>query len=583
MRGGMIRWIAIFLMLTAIPAGLLGQKGLDEPARLVIEGATLIDGTGRPPLRNAVVVIEGNKITAVGEKGKVSPPGGARVMEAAGKFILPGFIDAHVHWRGHMPEMFLAYGVTSVVDLNTGDWQVQQKEAIADGRLQGPRLFLSTQALTGRLLWDVWMTRQVDGPEMVRRLIREAGPGRQRYAVGKGYTELTPDQLRALTEESHKAGRMVIAHLGSLDARQAAELGVDAIAHTSGVALATITDPVKADELRSFVRLGIAVDFPSYLMYHAYMDPAKVDALIQLLVEKKVRMETDFVNTSGRWVPKYREVWKAEDARVLQDPGLAYIPADQRDKNFYYDPWDRLTLDQQQLVAQGWENLKSFLRKFVQAGGKVMLGTDSSSFVITGLSFHREMELLVEAGLTPMQAIQAATKNNAEFLQEELGTVEPGKLADLILVRQDPLANIKNTRTIDMVIKDGEVLDTRYHPDFANPLPSTAASPPTVHPVPFISAIYPITSKEPNKEVKLTIEGSNFAEKSVVEFDGAAVPTTPVKSTMLRQTIFNPIYTQLTATVPARLLNRVGTYKVRVKTPRPQGGTSNVLFFFVAK
>ncbi len=570
----------IFLLFPMITASAAAQG--EQPATVVIEGGTLIDGNGGTPVQDAVIVIRGNKFEAVSRKGQASYPAGAQVISAAGKFVLPGLTDMHVHWEHWMPELFLAHGVTSAVDLAARDWQLNQKKAIAEGRMTGPRLFLTTPPLTGRLLWDMSFTRPLESAQMARKLIQDAGPGRENYAVAKAYTELTAEQLQAIAEESHKAGRNVIAHLGSLDARQAAELGVDAIAHASGVALATISDPVKAGELQAFVRLGISVDFPLYLMYHAFMDPSKVDALIALLVQKRVRIEPDLINTA-RWGAKRRAEFLAEDTKLLQDPNLQYVPADVREKILSYRPFEQLDSQQRAQLQRGYENLQSFLRKFVQAGGTMLAGCDAASFVLPGICLHRELELLVEAGLTPMQAIQAATKNNAEFLQErDMGTVEPGKLADLIVLREDPLADIKNFKTIDMVIKDGKVLDTRYHADFVNPLAEARRPFDISDPVPSVRAVFPMTAHQFH-DVPLVIEGTNFVGDSVVELDGVAVATSPVKNTMLRETAFNPIYTRLTATIPGRVLNRIGDYKVVVKNPKPQGGTSNSVNFFVVQ
>ena len=533
------RLLGIWLLLAGM-AGWLEPRGLAQPSSIVIEGATLIDATGALPRKDAVIVIEGNRITAVGENGKVSYPKGAQIIAAAGKFVLPGFIDLHVHWADWMPELFLAHGVTSAVDLASTDWTLAHREA----------------------LW--------------------AGTGRTKYALTKAYTELTLDQLQAIVEESHKADRKVIAHLGSLDARQAAEAGVDALAHASGVALATITDPAKAEDLRAFAKLGMGVDFPLYLLYHAYMDPAQVDALVALLVQRKVRIEPDLINTA-RWAAKRRAAWIAEDTKLMQNPNLRYIPANALERAVYSRPVERLDEQQRELLQKGYANLQSFLRKFVAAGGTVLAACDTASYVLPGICFHRELELLVDAGLTPMQAIQAGTKNNAEFLQEkELGTVEVGKLADLIIVTADPLADIKNTNTVDAVIQNGKVLDTRYHADFVNPIPR-----PRVidfpNPRPSIRTLYPTMTKETNKPTQLVVEGSNLMEDSVVEVDGVTVPTAPVKTTLLRETMYHPVYTQLTATIPGALLNRLGTYKVVVKTPRPEGGVSNALKFFVAR
>lgn len=547
---------------------------------LVIEGGTLIDGTARSPQRNAAVVMEGNRITAVGEKGKVPYPPGAQVIPAAGKFILPGLIDMHVHWADWMPELFLAHGITSAVDLVSTDWTLEQSKALSDGRIAGPRLFAALGPFAGRLLWDR-LPSEIDSAEVARRIVREAGSGRSKYALTKVYTELTPDQLHAVVEESHKAGRNVIAHLGSLDARQAAEAGVDALAHASGVALATIPDRAKADDLRTCVKLGISIEYPLFLVYHAFVDRAKVKELTALLIRKNVRLEPDLINTA-RWGAKDREAWIAEDAKILSDPNLKYIPSNNRDRILFSKPLERLSKEEQVLLGQGYENLRSFLRGFIQAGGTILAGSDTAAFVLPGASLHRELELLVDVGLTPMQAIQAATKNNAEFLQEsDLGTIEPGKLADVIVIGKDPLSDIKNTNSVEVVIKDGTVMDTSYHADFVNPIPRARVVG-YPNPRPSIRTLYPMTCQEVNRDLELIIEGANFIDDSIVDFDGVTVPATPVKSTLLRETKFYPVYTQLAATVPARLLNRAASYKVFVKNPTPEGGVSNVLTFFVA-
>ena len=464
----------------------------------------------------------------------------------------------------------------------------RQRDLLADGRMRGPRMFTATNSLFGRLLWDTQSTPTrpfLESAEMARRLARQVGPGRAKYNLTKTYTEVAPDQLQAIVEESHKAGRNVMSHLGSLDARQAAELGVDGIAHGSGIALATISDPAKADDLRTFARLGISVDYPHFLMYHAFMDPAKFDDLIALLVRKNVRVEFEQVNTSGRWVPRYKDAWLAEDTRLLANPNLQYIPQANRDRVLFYDPWQQLDSQQRDLVARGYENRKTFIRKFVQAGGKVLAGCDTASFVLPGICIHRELELLVEAGLTPMQAIQAATRNNFEFLQEtDLGTIEAGKLADLVVLKADPLADIRNSRAIDAVIQNGQVMDIGYHADFVNPIPPAPGGGGFANPRPSIRALYPISAKQLNEDLQIVIEGSNLIDRSVVEFDGVELPTSPVKGTMLRETMFHPVYTQLAATIPARLLRRHGSYPVIVKNPPPNGagGVSNVLNFFVS-
>jgi len=575
-----------FMCLMMSPARLFAQERLVDSNLLVIQGATLIDGTGGAPLRDAMVLIEGNRITAVGSRGGVTIPPGARVIRAEGKFIIPGLSDMHVHWQGWMPELFLAHGVTSAVDLESGEWTHQQRNLIRDGRMRGPRIFTATNSLYGRLVWNFGESPSrpvLQSTDMARRMVRRYGPGRDLYNVTKTYTELAPDHLQAIAEESHRLGRKVIGHLGGLDARQAALAGIDGIAHGSGIALATITDPVKAAELRAFARMGIFVDYPMFLMYHAYMDPMKAEELVDLLVREGVAVEFEQVNTAGRWVPEYRDAWTDEDRKYSEDPNLSYIGSEHWDRIFHYEPYDQLTDRQKELVRQGYQKRMDFLGQFVRAGGKVLAGCDTASFVLPGICLHRELELLVEAGMSPMQAIQSATVNNFEFLQEpDLGTLEVGKLADLVILQEDPLADIRNTRTIDTVIKGGMIQDISYHSDFVNPDDRPFLVSGFINPVPQVRVLYPMSTSRLNRDLKLIIEGAGLADESMVEFDGVTLKPTPVAGTTIREMMFNPVYTQLEVTVPARLLNRFGSYRVVVKNPKPQGGVSAAVTFFTA-
>ena len=310
----------IRVLLLAVVLVLLGHGLMAQSGGLVIEGGTLIDGTGAPPLQNAVIVIQGNKIIAVGKKGTVSSPQGAQVIQAAGKFILPGLIDAHVHFQPWTAELYLGHGVTSVVDLGSTELTLGARDLIASGQMRGPRIFPTVRAHNGRTNWmsdpDSW--GGIASPEEARQHLRElAGPGKPKYYLTKVYTETPPDVLRAVTEESHEASRNVTGHLGLLDARQAVEAGLDGVAHFTGIALATMSDPAKAEEFRYFMRMGIAVDYPLYLAYHAFMDPVKVDQLIPFLVQKNVRVQPEFVNI-GRWaLPHMRELYRGEDRRLL--------------------------------------------------------------------------------------------------------------------------------------------------------------------------------------------------------------------------------------------------------------------------
>ena len=573
------RSLAVLGALLSLVAVGVSSAPAQEKSTVIIAG-TLIDGTGKEPLPNSLIIIENNTITTVSQQGKVPYPQNAQVINAAGKFILPGLIDMHVHYDSWMPELFLAHGVTTAVDLASYDWVYAQKDGIAKGKIPGPHLVVSSFALDGRLFWNVPFA-PLDGPASAREAVR--GFIAQGISLVKTYTEISPDELEVVVQEAHQAGLPVMGHVGSVDAAQAARIGVDGLAHASGVALATIADPDRRKELQEFEQIGIAVDYPRYLLYHAFMDPQKVEEVIRLLVQEEVALEPDLINTSARWAAKRRAEYKHEDKTLLAQPQLRYIPENIRQRVLHDEPAEDLSATEREQLQQGYLNLQSFLRAFVAAGGKILAGSDTASFVLPGISLHRELELLVDAGLSPMQAIMAATKNNAEFLRQQatFGTIEEGKRADILMVRKDPLQDIRNTQTVAMVIKDGKVLDTRYHANFRNPIPSPP--PPwgyIAHPQPSIKSLSPMIATQ-GTDVTLVIEGENFLASSQVEFNKQKVTTTPVADSRVPKTAYLPYYTRLQVTIPAHLVTQAGRFPITVTNPPPEGGSSNVSYFLV--
>jgi hypothetical protein len=296
-----------------------------------------------------------------------------------------------------------------------------------------------------------------------------------------------------------------------------------------------------------------------------------------------------------------------EDYELLQDPDLAYIPEGTRHKwmsNYTeFDAW--APVDREQL-KKGFQNMQRFIGQFALAGGKVMAGTDTSAggWAVAGIGLHREMELLVDVGLTPMETILAATRNPAEGYRvlDRVGTVEAGKLADLVIVNADPLQDIINVRKIEWVIKDGKVIDRTYHRWFKDPFEGTGVeaqewvealkratmegirtvaglSDPTWafgQPCPGIESISPIMVTEGGSTLTLTIQGVNFTRKSVVLFGGRPIPSQLVSETELR------------ATIGAPSVSRAGIFPIMVKNPGPHlsqpqwGSTSNRAYLAVS-
>ena len=562
---------------------------------IVIRGGTLIDGTGGPPLPNAVVVIRGNRIETVSRNGQASYPAGARVLEADGKFIVPGLMDAHCHYQDWMPELMLNYGVTSVFEIGGGGaWGLAQRQAVARGKIPGPRIFVAVGSIAGARIAAVSSTAGAGGALSNRQVI---GTAAQASEVARRFIDAGADMVkvhrgpplevyRAAIDEAHRAGLPVVVQpLGpTVYAREAVLAGADILEHAAGVGYSIAKDPAKWEGFGTTIEVHSIDPTP-----FADMDDAKAQELIRLMVDRNVYLEPDFIAV-GRGFQAGRRKFELQDYRLLQDPGLAYVPESRRLKILgTYREFDELDPAEWELRHKGYLNMLRFIKMFVDAGGKVMSGTDTGGWAIPGIGLHHELEILVEeAGLTPMQAIVAATRNPAEGFRvlDQVGTIEAGKLADLVVVNADPLQSIGNLQQIEWVIKDGNLIDRTYHAWFRNPLPrgtvdalgwvaalkrQTLQKDPTWafgQPPPGIEAISPSQATEGDPELTVTIRGVNFTTKSVVHFDGQPVPARLLSET------------ELQITVAAGLIASAGNYPLTVINPEPLqrpewGGTSN--------
>jgi hypothetical protein len=309
------------------------------------------------------------------------------------------------------------------------------------------------------------------------------------------------------------------------------------------------------------------------------MEEEMFDEAVDFFVERKVRIEPDFVY---RWqlASRRREEREYEDFITFSDPRLSYIPPVTLERNMRaWQVYRRLNEQQLKELNEGYEKFQKFLRRFVKAGGEVDIGTDTSEGRMPGKGVHRELEFLVDAGFSTKDVLRWCTKGNADFVGKgkDLGTVEEGKLADIIVVNGDPLADIRALGKIETVIKNGEIQDIGYHADYSNPLPKPFEGVIHAYPQPKIASIAPDLAVEDSGAVTMTVDGEGFVNGSVVQVGGLRVPTQRVSAT------------QLKATIPADLIKKVGTYMVLVGNPRPvslrdplhQDERSNPKYFMV--
>lgn len=554
----------------------------ERKAPLVIRGGRLIDGNGGNPVERTTIIIEENRIQRVVAGTDCDIPRQAVVISAEGKTVLPGLIDNHVHYRDLLGELFLAHGVTSVRDLgNALDWILLQRDAVAMGKIRGPRIFCAGGGIYARATSVNHMVPldAVEARAMTRKMIAQ---GVDYLKVHMG---VPLDIIRAIAGEGRPLGLKLAGHLDS-SILPYAEAGVDGVEHASGCAEATIRSEEGRKRLAS-VTLWLA----KFLAPWAFAEREHFTEVTERLAASGTFIEPTTV-LWGACLGK-RSEWEREDYELLKNPGLAYLSQDQRLlwlDHFYLaygarerEPADDVVIGNRYSICgiypgdqlrEGRERLADFLCRLLKAGGCVVTGTDAPA-VTPGISMHREMELLVDMGVTPMQAIMAATKIGARYLgaEKDLGTIEAGKLADLIIVAGDPLKDIRATRNIVRVIKDGEPVDLSYHADFANPIPRPHSQEFYGYPIPAIDAMTPVLGEEYDGDTTISIKGKNFYPVSVVHFGTAPIPSIFVSQTELR------------AVIPAHLM-RVGTIPISVANPKPheftdRGATSNTLPFMV--
>jgi hypothetical protein len=490
------RWLITLGLCVGFFSG-IQMRGQDQP--LVIEGGTLIDGTGSVPITNAVIVVEGNRIKAVGSKGNVTIPPNAKVIKADGKTILPGLIDTQAQgdWD-YTPPIYIYFGITTVYE-GGSQYMAKEKEAQEKGLMKGPRMYLTAGGIQGPVenLRPDQKERAKPWPQggsvrtpdearaaVDKRIADAASWGGEVIGVAEG---ITPELLRAAADEAHAHGLVLAGH--SEFAAMTSVNGQDISDHMAGVIRSTITNPENVAKIQQMKQEHWPLYYPTPLGVYAYMmEPASYDSLIQKMVFNHQFLAPTIAHTWNTWgtqIPHSKQ-YEAEVMEFSKTPGLGFVPKDRRDMWLHADLTTKRVTgrwpvgDQvdatHPLDMEGYAKIDQFLQRFLKAGGKLAGGGDNSNGNVAALATHQELEQLVYSGLTPMQALLSVTKWAAEahHHENEIGTIEVGKLADIITINGDPLKDIHSTRNVDVVVLNGKVIDRTLDPNWKNPIPKPA-------------------------------------------------------------------------------------------------------------
>lgn len=388
----------------------------DQKDPIAITGVRLIDGKGGPPIDNAIVVVDGNRISAAGSHENIKIPSNANRFDAHGMTLMPGLIDAHFHsiMNNSLLNRFLHNGVTTIRDPGH-PFRFYQNLHFTEQPV--PRVFLTGAHLDG--FPPVWPQQAVivNDAGHARRIVREHV---EQGATGiKIYYRLPLRYFETITGTASKKGVPVMAHLELVDADEAIRAGVDGIEHVSsfGTALAA---PEEARKFKEAVRANDAArEEERYRLWAGIdLDSERVQEMINLAVNRN----------------------------VIFSPTLAVFERRAEDENV--EPYE----------VEGFYKMTQFVEMAHKAGIQIVTGSHTyQRYVDLGRAYQREMELLVEAGMTPMEVIYSSTLGNARYFRTEkrLGSIEPGKLADLLLIDGDLTKDISVIYNIERVMLNG--------------------------------------------------------------------------------------------------------------------------------
>ncbi len=414
----------------------------------------VIDGTGTVPRTDQTLVIANGKITAMGDAASTKIPEGAKVLDLTGYTVIPGLVGMHDHMyypapggppalypehAASFPRLYLAGGVTSI--RTTGSVEpysdLELKRAIDEGKMAGPKIHVTGPYLEGQGAFTLQMHQLKDAEDARRTVEFWIAQGVTSF---KAYMNITSEELAAAVKAAHAHGIKVTGHLCSIGFREATALGIDDLEHGLLADTEFLPDkkpgecPNPATANKALLGLEVArgpilETIKDLVMHHVAVTSTL--PVFETIVPNRAPLDPRVLDAM---FPEARISYLRRRAMISDGAAKSDWPA---------------------LFKKELE----FEREFVKQGGLLLAGLDPTGYggVIAGFGDQREVELVVEAGFTPVEAIHIATSNGAEFLGEldRIGTLAVGKLADIVVIQGDPSANIKDIEKVEIVFKDG--------------------------------------------------------------------------------------------------------------------------------
>lgn len=456
----LLRYLLIVLL---IPTFFMGcTPAVDSNIITILWNCTLLDGTGNPPIQEAVLALAGDRIAYAGPISDAPyAPATADTIDLSGRFVIPGLIDMHAHIdQGRYAPKFLAqlvaFGITAA--RAPSNPVVELRERVRKGEIVGPDLYLSGNLINGP---SSFYGQRGETEDDYRAIV--ANDAKKGVEFVKVYAGLPPNLTELVIDEAHRQGLRVIGHLGETSWTQAANAGIDAITHSwySGL----INEVVPSEYREEFADFyippgpnGFNPDLFARWIEVVDVHGPEVMSLANLLEENGIDIDPTLVLGEAM-------TW-GNDPKVLErlEPDLAMPGQAETWRSSLFPYSSAWTEDQFSAAQKAWPLMLEIIRVFHEQGVLLTTGTDLlNPWMTPGVTLHREMELLVSSGIPPLEVLSIATQNGALALgiENETGTIKAGKRADLVILRADPTLLISNTREIESVFLSG----TRYDPN----------------------------------------------------------------------------------------------------------------------